>query len=160
MMPGVVEKLLKMGLAEESEGALVVKLEDEGLGVAIVRKSDGGYNYTTSDLACVESRVADYDPERIIYVTDDRQQLHFKQFFSISRKMGYDVKLVHVPFGLMSFQGKAISTREGNLIRLDDLLSEAVRRSLEIVKSRDGETARCARRRRPSAWRSKSATAP
>ena len=139
MMPGVVEKLLKMGLAEESEGALVVKLEDEGLGVAIVRKSDGGYNYTTSDLACVESRVADYDPERIIYVTDDRQQLHFKQFFSISRKMGYGVKLVHVPFGLMSFQGKAISTREGNLIRLDDLLSEAVRRSLEIVKSRDGE---------------------
>lgn len=139
MMPGVVEKLVKMGLAEESEGALVVKLEEEGLGVAIVRKSDGGYNYTTSDLACVESRVAEYDPERIIYVTDDRQQLHFKQFFSISRKMGYNVKLVHVPFGLMSYQGKAISTREGNLIKLDDLLSEAVKRSLEIVKARDGE---------------------
>ncbi len=140
MMPGVVDKLLKAGLAEESEGALVVKLEDEGLGVAIVRKSDGGYNYTTSDLACVESRVAEYDPERIIYVTDDRQKLHFSQFFSISRKMGYSVKLVHVPFGLMSFQGKAISTREGNLIRLDDLLAEAERRSLEIVKSRSPDT--------------------
>ena len=139
MMPGVVEKLLKAGLAEESEGALVVKLEEENLGVAIVRKSDGGYNYTTSDLACVESRVADYNPERIIYVTDDRQKLHFAQFFSIAAKMGYTVKLVHVPFGLMSFKGKAISTREGNLIKLDDLLSEAVRRSYEIVKERGGD---------------------
>ncbi len=135
-MPGIVDRLEKMGLAEESEGALVVKLDSENLGVAIVRKSDGGYNYTTSDLACVETRVKDYNPERIIYVTDDRQQLHFKQFFSIARKMGYDVQLVHVPFGLMSYQGKAISTREGNLIKLDDLLSEAVRRSLAIVRSR------------------------
>ena len=141
MMPGVVEKLLAMGLAKESEGALIVDLEEEKLGVAIVRKSDGGYNYTTSDLACVGSRVADYSPERIIYVTDDRQQLHFKQFFSISAKMGYDVKLVHVPFGLMSYQGKAISTREGNLIKLDDLLSESVRRSFEIVKDRGGDEA-------------------
>ena len=136
-MPGVVEKLTKLGLAVESEGALVVNLEAEKLGVAIVRKSDGGYNYTTSDLACVESRVKDYDPERIIYVTDARQQLHFKQWFNIAGKMGYDkVQLVHVPFGLMSYGGKAISTREGNLIRLEELLAEAKRRSLEIVKGR------------------------
>ena len=139
MMPGVVERLQKMGLAVESEGALVVNLETEKLGVAIVRKSDGGYNYTTSDLACVESRVSEYDPERIIYVTDARQQLHFKQWFSIAHKMGYDkVQLVHVPFGLMSYQGKAISTREGNLIKLDELLSEAERRAYEIVKDRGG----------------------
>ena len=139
MMPKVVEKLQKLGLAVESDGALVVNLEAEKLGVAIVRKSDGGYNYTTSDLACVESRVHDYDPERIVYVTDARQQLHFKQWFNIARKMGYDkVQLVHVPFGLMSYQGKAISTREGNLIRLDDLLSEAERRAYEIVKDRGG----------------------
>ena len=138
MMPGVVEKLLKVGLAKESEGALIVDLAEEKLGVAIVRKSDGGYNYTTSDLACVESRVAEYNPERIIYVTDDRQKLHFRQFFSIAAKTGFaDVKLVHVPFGLMSFQGKAISTREGNLIRLDDLLAEAKRRALEIVSNRN-----------------------
>ncbi len=139
MMPGIVERLLRMGLAKESEGALIVDLSEEGLGVAIVRKSDGGYNYTTSDLACVESRIADYAPERIIYVTDDRQQLHFRQFFSISAKMGFTAKLVHVPFGLMSYQGKAISTREGNLIRLDDLLAEAKRRALEIVKERGGD---------------------
>ena len=138
-MPGVVAKLREMGLAVESEGALVVNLEAEKLGVAIVRKSDGGYNYTTSDLACVKTRVEEYDPERIIYVTDARQQLHFRQWFSIAAKMGYSgVKLVHVPFGLMSYQGKAISTREGNLIKLDELLAEAVKRSLAIVMSRRG----------------------
>ena len=138
-MPGVVARLQEMGLAVESEGALVVNLEAEKLGVAIVRKSDGGYNYTTSDLACVELRVKEYDPERIIYVTDARQQLHFRQWFNIAGKMGYTVKLVHVPFGLMSYQGKAISTREGNLIKLDDLLAEAVRRAHEIVKDRGGD---------------------
>ena len=135
-MPGVVERLREMGLAVESDGALVVNLEDEKLGVAIVRKSDGGYNYTTSDLACVKMRTEEYHPERMIYVTDARQQLHFRQWFSIAAKMGYTSKLVHVPFGLMSYQGKAISTREGNLIKLDELLSEAVRRSLAIVRSR------------------------
>lgn len=139
MMADVVKRLVEMGLAKESEGALIVDLSDEKLGVAIVRKSDGGFNYTTSDLACVESRIKEYDPERIIYVTDDRQQLHFKQFFSISSKMGWNAKLVHVPFGLMSYQGKAISTREGNLIRLDDLLSEAQRRAYDIVKERGGD---------------------
>ena len=139
-MPDVVAKLQEMGLAVESEGALVVNLEAEKLGVAIVRKSDGGYNYTTSDLACVKSRVEEYGPARIIYVTDARQQLHFRQWFSIAAKMGYsDVKLVHVPFGLMSFQGKAISTREGNLIKLDELLAEAKRRAYDIVKDRGGD---------------------
>ena len=138
MMPGVVKRLQEMGMAVESEGALVVNLEAEKLGVAIVRKSDGGFNYTTSDLACVECRVKDYDPERIIYVTDARQQLHFKQWFNIAGKMGITAKLVHVPFGLMSYQGKAISTREGNLIKLDELLAEAKKRSLEIVQQRNG----------------------
>ena len=137
-MPGVVEKLQAMGLAVESDGALVVNLEEEKLGVAIVRKSDGGYNYTTSDLACVKTRVEEYDPERIVYVTDARQQLHFKQWFNIAGKMGYTTKLVHVPFGLMSYQGKAISTREGNLIKLDELLAEAKRRAFDIVKERGG----------------------
>ena len=150
-MPGVVARLQQMGLAVESEGALVVNLEAEKLGVAIVRKSDGGFNYTTSDLACVEMRVKEYAPERIIYVTDARQQLHFKQWFNIAGKMGHTAKLVHVPFGLMSYQGKAISTREGNLIKLDDLLSEAKRRSLEIVLARKDGEADVAARTAPSA---------
>ena len=141
MMAPVVDRLVEMGLAEPSEGALVVKFEEEGLPLAIVRKSDGGFNYTTSDIACVESRIREYDPAEIIYVTDDRQILHFRQFFIICAKMGMKAKLVHVPFGLMSYQGKAISTREGNLIKLDDLLAEATRRAYEIVKDRDGDMA-------------------
>jgi arginyl-tRNA synthetase len=141
MMAGVVERLVATGMAEESEGALVVRFEDEGLPLAIVRKSDGGFNYTTSDIACVESRIKDYRPEEIIYVTDDRQILHFKQFFIICAKLGMEAKLVHVPFGLMSYQGKAISTREGNLIKLDDLLAEAERRSLAIVMARKQDAA-------------------
>ena len=141
MMAPVVERLVEMGLAEESEGALIVKFEDEGLPIAIVRKSDGGFNYTTSDIACVESRIREYDPAEIIYVTDDRQILHFRQFFVICAKMGMKAKLVHVPFGLMSYQGKAISTREGNLIKLDDLLAEATRRAYAIVKERGGDEA-------------------
>ena len=136
LMPGVVDQLKKAGLAEPSEGALIVRFDAEKLPIAIVQKSDGGFNYTTSDIACVESRVKDYDPARIIYVTDDRQQLHFRQFFIICAKLGYATKLVHVPFGLMSYGGKAISTREGNLIKLDDLLAEAVRRAKEIVLAR------------------------
>ena len=136
LMPGVVDQLKKAGLAEPSEGALIVRFDAEKLPIAIVQKSDGGFNYTTSDIACVESRVKDYDPARIIYVTDDRQQLHFRQFFIICAKLGYTTKLVHVPFGLMSYGGKAISTREGNLIKLDDLLAEAVRRAKEIVLAR------------------------
>ena len=139
MMAPVVTRLVEMELAEESDGALVVRFEEEGLPLAIVRKSDGGFNYTTSDVACVESRIKDYDPAEIIYVTDDRQILHFKQFFIICSKMGMKAKLVHVPFGLMSYQGKAISTREGNLIKLDDLLAEATRRAYEIVKERGGD---------------------
>ncbi|MBQ6035913.1 MAG: arginine--tRNA ligase, partial [Lachnospiraceae bacterium] len=90
-------------------------------------------------LESLVSRIRDYDPAEIIYVTDDRQILHFKQFFIICAKMGMKAKLVHVPFGLMSYQGKAISTREGNLLRLDDLLAEATRRAYEIVKDRGGD---------------------
>ncbi len=141
MMAPVVDELIAKGLAEPSEGALIVKFEKEGLPIAIVRKSDGGFNYTTSDIACVRSRIADYDPAEIIYVTDDRQQLHFKQFFIICDKLGMKAKLVHVPFGLMSYAGKAISTREGNLIRLEDLLAEAVRRSKAIVLERTPDCA-------------------
>ena len=102
--------------------------------ICIVRKSDGGYNYTTTDLATVKSRIEEFDPERIIYVTDERQQLHFRQFFSIAEKMGLDADLVHVWFGLMRLPEATFSTREGNVIKLEALLDEAEARALEMVK--------------------------
>jgi len=130
-----VQLLIDKGLAVESEGALVVKLEQEGLPVCIVRKSDGGFNYATTDIATVRSRVAEFEPDRIVYVTDERQQLHFKQFFTVCSKLGIATRLEHVWFGLMRLPEGTFSTRQGNVIKLEALLDEAERRALEIVKS-------------------------
>jgi arginyl-tRNA synthetase len=138
-LPKIIGTLEGKGLATESEGALIVDLEDEGMPVCIVRKSDGGYNYATTDLATVEARVVEFDPDRIIYVTDERQQLHFKQFFTISSKLGMDANLVHVWFGLMRLPEATFSTREGNVIKLAALLDEAESRALEMVKSSSPE---------------------
>ena len=95
------------------EGALIVKLEAEKLTPCIVRKSDGGFNYATTDIATVRSRVAEFHPERIVYVTDERQQLHFKQFFTVCAKLGYTTQLDHVWFGLMRLPEGTFSTRQG-----------------------------------------------
>ena len=96
-------------------------------------KSDGGYNYATTDLATVQSRQR-VNPDQIIYVTDERQQLHFRQFFCIADKLNMNAKLVHVWFGLMRLPEATFSTREGNVIKLTALLDEAERRALDIVK--------------------------
>jgi len=134
MLPKTVADLEAKGLIRESEGALVAFLEDEGLAPCIVKKSDGGYNYATSDLATVESRVAEFNPSKIVYVTDDRQGLHFRQFFAITKKRGIETELVHVAFGLMRLPEKTFSTREGNVIPLEQLLDEAERRALAVVE--------------------------
>jgi arginyl-tRNA synthetase len=134
-LAGTVERLKKEGLATESNGALVCDLEADGLNVAIVRKSDGGYNYTSTDIATVISRTEEFKPAEIIYVTDERQQLHFKQFFHICKKIGVPTKLTHVWFGLMRLPEATFSTRQGNVIKLEALLNEAEARALEVVKA-------------------------
>lgn len=128
-----VDNLIERGLATESEGALVVFLEEEKLPVCIVRKSDGGYNYATTDLATVASRVEEFKPDAIVYVTDQRQQDHFRQIFAICRRLGYSTDLKHVWFGLMRLATGTFSTREGNVIRLERLLDEAEKRAFQIV---------------------------
>lgn len=135
-LAGVVENLEKTGMAKESDGAMIVDLSDDGLDVAIVRKRDGGFNYTTTDIATVATRMRDYNPAQIIYITDERQQLHFKQFFHICRKIGLvpdTCDLSHVWFGLMRLPEGTISTRQGNLIKLETLLDEAEKRALAII---------------------------
>ena len=134
-LPGVVEKLSALGLLRESEGALVAFLDDEGLPPCIVRKSDGGFNYATTDLAAVFSREEEFHPDLILYVTDERQQLHFRQFFAVARKAGAKTALKHVWFGLMRLPEGLLSTRNGTAIKLDLLLDESVARALEIVKT-------------------------
>lgn len=131
----IVAELQRRGLARESEGAQVVFLDEEKLPPCIVRKRDGGFNYATTDLATIRSRLQEFAPERIVYVTDERQQLHFRQIFAIARRLGWDCGLVHVWFGLMRLPEGTFSTREGNVIKLELLLDEAERRALEVVRS-------------------------
>jgi len=134
-----VQLLQDKGMAVESDGALIVKFEEEGLPVCIVRKSDGGFNYAATDIATVRNRVAEFAPDRIVYVTDERQQLHFKQFFTVCARLGYTTHLEHVWFGLMRLPEGTFSTRQGNVIKLEALLDEAERRALEIVKASNSE---------------------
>ncbi|MBR3085187.1 MAG: arginine--tRNA ligase [Kiritimatiellae bacterium] len=139
-LAGVVESLERAGMAKESDGATIVDLTDDGLDVAIVRKRDGGFNYTTTDIATVATRIRDYNPDEVIYVTDERQQLHFKQFFRICDKLGLvpgNCKLRHVWFGLMRLPEGVISTRQGNLIKLETLLDEAEKRARAIIDASD-----------------------
>lgn len=133
-LAGVVQSLMDRGLARESEGALVAFLDDEKLPPCLVKKSDGGFNYATTDLATIESRVTEFNPDKIIYVTDERQQLHFKQVFAVARKMGCQTNLEHVWFGLMRLPEGTFSTRQGNVIKLEKYLDEAESRALAIVK--------------------------
>jgi arginyl-tRNA synthetase len=138
-LPGVVEALSEAGLLEKSEGAQIVRLEEEKLPVCIVQKSDGGFNYATSDLATVQSRIQEFRADRIVYITDERQQLHFKQFFAIAKRLGWKANLEHVWFGLMRLPEGTFSTRQGNVIKLEALLDEAVARALQLVQDSSPE---------------------
>lgn len=135
----VLDRLEAAGLLVESEGAMVVDLEEEKLGVCIVRKTDGGFNYATTDLATVFSRVEEFAPEMILYVTDERQQRHFQQFFRVAEKLGVEVNLEHVWFGLMRLPEGTFSTRQGNVIKLEALLDEAERRARAMVEASSPE---------------------
>jgi len=145
LLPGVVEELEKIGLLVEDQGAKVVFLEGftnrEGEPLPlIVKKSDGGYNYATTDLAALRYRIQQDEAKRIIYVTDAGQSNHFAQFFQVARKADWipdDVELVHVPFGLvLGEDGKKFKTRSGDTVRLRDLLDEAIVRARADLEQR------------------------
>ncbi|MDP2308200.1 MAG: arginine--tRNA ligase [Pseudomonadota bacterium] len=131
----VVTDLLAAGIAEVSEGATIVRFEHD---VAIFRKKDGADNYGTSDIACLRYREARWHPARIVYVVDMRQQRHFQQVFEVGRRLGAtDAELVHVWFGMLVLpEGVKMGTREGNVIRLVDLLDESVRRARAVVDAK------------------------
>jgi len=133
VLAGTVKKYTDAGVAEESEGAIVVTFSKDRDGEAmpplLVRKRDGGFLYGTTDLATIDHRVKTWDPSRILYVTDERQQLHFRQFFAAARRLGASVSLEHVWFGLMRLPEGTFSTRDGNVIGLEALLDEAERRA-------------------------------
>lgn len=137
-MPAVIDELLEKNIAKESQGALIVEFdEEEHLHPCLIRKSDGATLYATSDLACIKKKMSSYDINKLIYVTDDRQSDHFKQFFRVSEMLGWNINNIHVTFGLMKFADAHFSSRKGNVIRLETLLDEAENRALKIVDEKN-----------------------
>ena len=141
----VVKDLDKTGLLEEDAGAQCVFLEgfknkDGDRLPLIVQKSDGGFNYATTDLAAIRYRIKEDGAERIVYVTDSGQAGHFAQVFQVAKRANFltdDVDAVHVPFGLVQGEdGKKLKTRSGETIKLKDLLDEAVIRSRADIEKR------------------------
>lgn len=132
IIPGMVEKMKKDGFAYESEGAWVVDVKEESdtkeVPPCMILKSDGASLYNTTDLATIQDRMAKYRPDRLIYLTDKRQELYFEQVFRCARKTGLvepETELVHIGFGTMNGKdGKPFKTREGGVMRLENLLRE------------------------------------
>ena len=140
MMPSVLEELKEKGIACEDQGALVVFFENDKLPPAIVQKKDGSFLYTTSDLATMKFRKDELNVDEAVYLTDDRQQNHFKQVFEIGEMLGepYNYKKTHVVFGIMRFgDGMIFSSRSGNIIRLVDLLDEAKTQVKKVIDEKN-----------------------
>lgn len=136
MLAAVVKELVDKKVARESEGAVCIFYDDPKLPPCLVRKSDGAYLYATTDLATIKYRVETWSPDLIIYVTDARQQLHFRQLFAAAHMWGYKVRLAHVWFGaILNEDGAPLRTREGGIVTLGDLLDEAERRAYELVST-------------------------
>ncbi len=138
MMPAVLDELVEKGLAVEDQGAKVVFFDEkDNLHPCIVQKKDGAFLYSTSDIATVKFRKENYDINRLIYLTDERQQDHFKQFFKITEMLGWDIEKIHIWFGIMRFADGVFSTRKGNVIRLEQLLDEGKKRALEVIEEKN-----------------------
>ena len=130
----VVEELLQKGIAEVSQGAVVVKNPKISEEPFLIRKSDGAFLYGTTDLAALQSRIADLHADRVIYVTDGRQQLHFQWLFDTAIRWDKTVPLEHVWFGsILGPDRKPLKSRDGSPIKLVDLLNEAKERAKKIL---------------------------
>ena len=143
-MPEVIETLQKTGKLQESQGAEVVNLEDKGIDTpCIIKKSNGSTTYATRDLAAILYRARTYDFDKALYVVSYEQTLHFKQVFEVAKLLGLDKKytdgLEHVAFGMVLLPSGRMSTREGNMIKLEDLLNEAIQRAKQIIEQKNPE---------------------
>ena len=135
-MPRHEKELEESGILQESRGAKIVDLEDKGLGVALIKKSDGSSIYITRDIAAAIYRKETYDFYKNIYVVASQQSLHFQQLFAILNMMGYKEcaeGCVHVPFGLVRLEEGTMSTRHGRVVFLEDVLNAAVEKTREII---------------------------
>lgn len=145
MLQAVTEELIQKGVAVESNGAICLFLEEfkgqDGESVPLIlRKSDGGFGYDTTDMAAVRHRIEDLKAKRVIYVTDARQKQHFAMIFAGAKKAGIlkdGIRLDHVAFGsILGENGKPFQTRSGETVKLSDLLDEAEKRAKELVEAK------------------------
>ena len=137
-MEPVVQELRDKGLLVESQGAQVVNLEEYGMPPALILRSDGATLYITRDLAAAFYRHNTYHFDKCLYVVAYQQNLHFRQLFKILELMGCEWAqgMEHVAFGMVSYEGRALSTREGYVLYLEDLLDKAVEKALEIIEEK------------------------
>ncbi|WP_458119093.1 arginine--tRNA ligase [Paenibacillus sp. Z6-24] len=138
-MPAVVDRLRELDLLEESDGALVVRLDEQDMPPCLIIKSDGTTIYPTRDLATAIYRKEMMHGDRLVYVVGGEQALHFRQVFAVLRKMGYNwaEDCIHVPFGLMKVNGKKMSTRKGKVVFLEEVLDEAVQQAARIIEEKN-----------------------
>lgn len=140
-MGEVIERIEKTGKLVESEGAKVVDLEEKNMPPCMIIKSNGSTTYATRDLAAILYRARTYDFAKAIYVTSYEQVLHFKQVFETAKLLGLEEKytdhLIHVPFGMVLLKTGKMSTREGNIIKLEELLNEAVIRAAKVIEEKN-----------------------
>ncbi|NMB08828.1 MAG: arginine--tRNA ligase [Tissierellia bacterium] len=138
-MPKVIEEMEEKGMLKESRGAMIVDLEEYNMPPALITKSDGSTLYTTRDIAAAFYRKEHYDFYKNIYVVASEQNLHFKQWIKVVELMGYDwaKDCIHVPFGMVSLEEGKLSTREGKVVFLEDVLNKAVESTLAIIEERN-----------------------
>lgn len=138
-MPRFVKELKDKGIMEESQGANIVNLEEYGLGIALITKSDGSTLYITRDIAAANYRKETYDFYKNIYVVASQQNLHFQQWKKILSLLGYEWEkdCIHVPFGLVSLEEGTMSTRHGRVVFLEDVLNKAVEKTREIIEEKN-----------------------
>lgn len=140
-MDEIVKILKEKNLLVPSEGAMVVNLEEKEMPPCIIEKTNGSTTYATRDLAAILYRARTYNFDKALYVTSYEQILHFKQVFEVAKKLGLDEKytnnLVHIPFGMVQLKSGKMSTREGNVIKLEELLNEAINRVAAIMEEKN-----------------------
>src|ERR1700675_4104821 len=137
-LPQIVQELLERGLAEVSDGAVVVWDRALGEDPFIIQKSDGGYGYATTDIATMEYRINHWRAEAIWYIVGAPQQLHFQQLFRLAGRLGYEIDLQHIAFGsILGEDRKLMRTRSGESVPLRTLLNEAVHRATAIVAEKN-----------------------
>ncbi len=137
----VIDILEKSGKLIESEGARIVDLSDLDMAPCIIEKANGSTIYATRDLAAILYRARTYDFDKCLYVVAYEQNLHFRQIFEVAKYLGIDEKytkgLEHVPFGMVRLKTGKMSTREGNVIKLEEILNEAIKRASDIIEEKN-----------------------